>query len=148
LASLLSYPVDLFLDRQLIEAREGQAKEQTDPAVENHKGVAVGLLDCFARAIHGGGIRNSPMRGHGLARPDGTYFVGGLVTHGEDEIQLRRSGFCELIPILAAQAIHGQARDSKLIECLWPHEPRGMATRTVGFEAGRSFLIENRLSHD
>ena len=144
----MSYPVNLFLDRQLIEAREGQTKEQTDPAVENHEGVAEGLFDCFPRAIHSGGVGNAPMRGHGLARPDGTYFVGRLVTHGEDEIQLRRPGFCELILILAAQAIHRQARDSKLIECLWPHEPRGMATRTVGFEAGRSFLIENRLSHD
>src|SRR6202043_2808752 len=76
------------------------------------------------------------------------HFFRGLVAYGEDEIHLRRSWSCELIPILAAQAIHGQARDSKLIECLWPHEPRGMATRTVGFEAGRSFLIENRFSHD
>ncbi|PHJ93937.1 hypothetical protein VF09_37215 [Nostoc linckia z9] len=46
------------------------------------------------------------MGGHRLAGPDGAGFGSGVVADGEDEIELRRAGYCELVPVLRT----GEAR--------------------------------------
>ena len=77
-----------FWIASFVEARKGQAKEEADSAVENHESLAEGALDLLGRAFDRGGIGNAPVRGHGLAGPDGTHFLRGVVANGEDEIHL------------------------------------------------------------
>src|SRR6202035_3228793 len=56
------------------------------------------------------GVGDSPMRRHGLARPDGADFTGRVVADGENEIDQRRSRRRELIPALASKIIRWQIR--------------------------------------
>ena len=93
-------------------------------------------------------IGNAPMRRHRLARPDGTHLLGRVVADREHEIHLGRSGFCELIPVLAAQALRRKMSEFDLLERLGPNPPGGVAARTVGGERRLALAVEDRLGHD
>src|SRR5882762_8573271 len=80
--------VDFFLDRQFVETCERQAEEQTDAAFEEQVGIAKSAFDLLRSTLGQRGIGNTPMRGHGLAGPDGTHFQGRVVANGKDKIHL------------------------------------------------------------
>ena len=63
LISSRSDVVDIFLDGQLIQTGQRQAKKQTDPAIQSDESIAECLADGVLRAIDGGWIGNAPMRG-------------------------------------------------------------------------------------
>jgi hypothetical protein len=51
-----------------------------------------------------GGVRQAPMRGHRLPRPDRAHFRFGIVAKRKYEIEFRRFRARELRPVFAAQA--------------------------------------------
>ena len=53
-------------------------------------------------------IGHAPVCSQGLARPDRTDFVRGVVTDGENEIEIGSVRLCELVPALAAKTSAGQ----------------------------------------
>ena len=57
-------------------------------------------------------IRHAPMRGHRLPGPDRADFAGGVVAHGDHEIESRARRPAKLFPGLAAQAL-GRACGSR-----------------------------------
>src|SRR5262249_43186145 len=93
-------------------------------------------------------IGNAPMRGHGLARPDGTSLTGGIVTNGEDKIHARRGGVRGFFPAFAAQVRYRYVSGLQLPQCLRPHSSGWMAASTVGCEPRLSFVIQDGFGHD
>ena len=108
--------VDGFLDGQFIEADERETEEKADAVVEKQERFAKRTLDAFGWAFYRGGIGNAPVRGHGLAGPDGTDFARGVVANGENKIEFGRAGLRKFIPILAAQTGDRQASEFELPE--------------------------------
>src|SRR5882762_3975228 len=105
-------------------------------------------LDLLVRAFSLRGIGNAPMCRHWLSGPNGTHFLGGVVANGENEIHLRRSGLCELFPVLAAQAFHGQACQANQLESFRTHDSRRVASRAESCEKRPALTVENCLGHD
>jgi hypothetical protein len=56
------------------------------------------------------------MGGHGIARPNGAQFAGGLVADREDEIHHRRTGPREFMPAFAAQPVCRQMKPFERIQ--------------------------------
>lgn len=102
--------VDFFLDGQFVEAGKGQAQEKADSAVENHESFAEGTFDLILRTLDRRGVRNAPVRRHGLTRPYRTHFLRGVVANRENKVQSWRVRSCEFIPVLTPQASRGQFR--------------------------------------
>src|SRR6266850_2383782 len=71
-----------------------------------------------------------------------------VVADGENEIHLRRSGLCELLPVLAAQAFHGQACQANQLESFRTHDSRRVASRAESCEKRPALTVENCLGHD
>src|ERR1700675_1101577 len=88
------------------------------------------------------------MCGQRLPRPDWTHFFSRVIANRENKIHLRRSSFCEFVPVLAAQAVDGHLRQLKLFKRLWPYNSRGVASRTIGREAGLALMVQNGFGHD
>ena len=109
--------VDGFLDGQFIEAGERETEEKADAAVEKQERFAKRTLDAFGWSFNRGGIGNAPMRGHGLAGPDGADFTRGIIANGENKIEFGRAGFRKFVPTLAAQTSTRQACEFELLEC-------------------------------
>lgn len=93
-------PVDFFLDRQFVQARKRQTKQQAYPAVKNHKGIAESPFDLLWRSHYGGRIGNAPVCGHRLAGPNGTNFLRSVIADREDKIEVWCAWFGKLIPVL------------------------------------------------
>src|ERR1035441_6480449 len=72
----LSYVVQFRFQSKGIETGKREAEEETDAPVKRGKCATECSLDFFRCSPNGGGIRNTPMRGHRLARPEGTYQIG------------------------------------------------------------------------
>src|SRR5581483_520659 len=96
--------VEFALQGEPVHIGERQAEEQTDPAIEEQEGIAESLLHLLVRCLHGSRIGDTPVGGNRLARPNGTNFAGGVVTHREDKIHVWGAGLGKLLPALAAQA--------------------------------------------
>src|ERR1019366_10168298 len=96
-ASLLSNAIDLFLQRETIEGRQRKREKKTDAAIEKKKRFAKGALDFCWSSGDGSRIGNSPVRGHGLPRPQRAGLLGGVVADREDEVHLGRAGPPEFI---------------------------------------------------
>src|ERR1700693_119066 len=84
---------------------------------------------------------------HRLARPDRTYFSGGVVANGEHKIHLRRPWFPKFIPRFAAKALCGQTSNLELFQCFRPHQSRTMASGAISGEVGPTLTIEDSLGH-
>src|SRR6267143_677084 len=140
--------IDLFLYCKFVEARKRQAEEQADPSFEKQVSVTKSTFDLLGRAFSLRGIGNAPMCRHWLPGPNGTHFLGGVVANGENEIHLRRSVLCKLLPVLAAQAFHGQARQANQLESFSSHNSRRVASRAVSRKNRSPFAVENCLAHD
>ena len=103
--------IDFLLDREFVETGEGQTKEQANPALKHHEGIAKRAFYLLRRSLNTRGIGNTPVRGHRLAGSDGTNFLGSVVTDREYEIELRCAGLGEPVPVLASQAFDRQPRN-------------------------------------
>src|ERR1035437_1167928 len=94
----LSYFIDLFLKSEGVDGSERQAEKETDAPVESLKGLTERPVDLLRSSSHRSGIRNTPVRCHRLARPEGTHFVRGVVADREYKAEVRRVRFGELVP--------------------------------------------------
>src|SRR5688572_11744116 len=88
------------------------------------------------------------MSSHGLTRPDRAGLASRLVADGEDEIQVRRTRGCELIPWLATQTLGRNPVLSQQFECQWMNFPGGEAPCAVSGEMPASQLVQDALRHD
>jgi hypothetical protein len=140
--------IDFFLNRQLVETREGQREEEADSAVEHHEGIAKRLVDLFRRTGNSRGIGNTPMRGHWSAGPHGTNFVRSVVANREHKIDVRRPSFRELIPTFAAHALCWQARHLELLDRLGSHPSSRLTPRAVRGEIRPAFSVQDGLGHN
>ena len=127
---------------------ERQAQEELDaPAQDDERGP-----ECLPLLVVGADDRrrvfDSPARGHGLARPRGAALPRRLVADGEDEVQGRRAGGSELIPALAAEAVHRQLRLPERLERERVHLAPRMTPRRVGPELAAAELVHDRLGDD
>lgn len=94
----LSYLIEFFLKSECVDCREGQAEKEADTPVERLKGLAERAIDLLLRPNHCSGVRDSPMRCHGLARPKGTDLIRRVVADREYKAQVRRVRFREFVP--------------------------------------------------
>src|ERR1035438_7339210 len=148
-ASLLSNAIDLFLQRETIEGRQRKREKKTDAAIEKKKRFAKGALDfCWSSSGDGSGIGNSPVRGHGLARPQWAGFLGGIVADRKDEVHLGSARPPEFIPTLAAQGVGRNVGCLQLLQSFGTNRSRGMTSGAVGGECRPSSVVENRFGHD
>src|SRR5271157_4019567 len=147
-ASVLPDAIDFFFQRQAIERCQRKREKKTDPPVENEERVAKSAVDFGGVSLNGGRVGNSPVRGHGLSRPERTGFLGGIVANREDELHLGSARLPEFVPAFAAQARCGNASPRKLLQSFGTDHPRRTTSGTVGAESRLSFVVEDRLGHD
>ena len=105
--SLIPNLVYFSLDGKAVKPGERQTDEQTDPAIEGEKCIPVGFLYLLDRPLHGGGIGNTPVRGHRLAGPYRANLFGSVVTNRENEIERGSFRTSELLPAFAAETSGG-----------------------------------------
>src|SRR5277367_6223763 len=103
--SSLPDAVDFFLESECVQALHRQGEKKTDSAVQRHIRISESALHNFRFPNHSCRVWNAPVRRHRLTRPDRADFLGCVVAHREDEIEMRRCRFGKLIPVLAAKAI-------------------------------------------
>jgi hypothetical protein len=124
----------------LVEAGERKREEQIDTAFKVNESVVEGAGNFFGSALDGGGIGNAPMRGDGMAGPDGADFLGSVITDGDDEIKFGRIGLGEFIPGFAAQGEGGQSGGFHLTKRRGMGGAFGMAACAVGGEDGKTLF--------
>src|SRR5271157_3684522 len=147
-ASVLPDAIDFFFQRQAIERCQRKREKKTDPPVENEERVAKSAVDFGGVSVNGGRVGNSPVRGHGLSRPQWTGFLGGIVANREDKMQVGSAGARKFIPTLTAQAGRRYASFLNLLQRFGTNRPRGMTPGAVGREGRLALVVEDRLGHD
>ena len=140
--------VEALLDGEGVERSQRQGQQQGDAAIQGGEGLRVGAVDFLRGAANGGGIGHSPMRGDGLAGPDGADFFGRVIADGKDEVEMGRAGLGKLVPGLAAQAFHAETGGGDLAQSFGANGSGGMTAGAVGGEGGRSFAVEDRFRQD
>src|SRR3977135_2854328 len=96
--------IHFFFQRKAIDRCQRQSEKETYSPIENKKRLAEGAFNRRGVSMNRGGIGHSPMRGHGMSRPDRASFLGSVVANREDEVHLGSAGAREFVPALAAQA--------------------------------------------
>jgi hypothetical protein len=67
--------VDFLLQGERVEHRERKTEKQADASVEHGESLTKSMLDHFWRSLEGGGVGDTRMRRHGLAKPQRTDLV-------------------------------------------------------------------------
>src|SRR5690349_11405069 len=106
--------VDFPLQSKPVYRGMGKAKELADSPIQKEKRFTERPLYLFRGALDRCRIRNTPMRRHRLARPQGTHFFGGVVANRKNKVHLWGIGPRELIPTFAAETTGWDVRDLKL----------------------------------
>src|ERR1035438_3294532 len=96
-ASLLSDTIYFFFQREAIQCRQRKRKKKTDAPVKNKKRFAKGAVDFGGVSVNRGWVGHSPVRCHGLSRPQRARFLGGVVANREDEMQIGSAGAPERV---------------------------------------------------
>ncbi len=104
-------PVDFLLDRQFVKTGEGKVQKKGDSPFENHERIAECTFNLLGSSDNCCWIGNTPMRSHGLTRPNRADFFRCVVADGEHKIQARRARPCKLVPVLATQIFGRQSSD-------------------------------------
>jgi hypothetical protein len=78
-----------FFNGKPVEAGGRKAQEQADSAFEHEESISKGARHLLIAALHRRGIRHSSMRSHGLAGPNGTDFLGCLITDRRNKTKLQ-----------------------------------------------------------
>src|SRR5258707_15876189 len=81
--------VDFLLQGERIERRERKTEKQADASVEHSESLTKSMLDLFWRPLDGGGVGDTPMRRHGLPKPQRTDLIRCVIADCEDEIKRR-----------------------------------------------------------
>src|SRR5260370_6241123 len=131
-----------------MQGGEGEGEKETDWPGKNKKRLTKGAFDFGGVSVNGGRIGNSPVRGHGVSRPDRAGFLGGVVANGEDEVQLGSAGARKFVPAFTAQAGRGDASFLKLLQRFGTNRPRAMTSGAVGGEDWLSFVVDDRFPPD
>src|SRR5215471_15540533 len=92
--------VDIALDRHAVELVDRQRDKQLNAVFESDIGVAEGTPLLGVRALHRGGIGDTPMGGHRVPRPDRTNLAGSLIADGENEVQRWRARLANSFQLL------------------------------------------------
>src|SRR5450631_2755393 len=148
LRSLPADVVDFLLEREPVEGREREAQEEADSSIQQKESFTESLLHLLFGSLHGGGIGDTPVGGHRLARPHRADFVRCIVTNGENEIEPGGVRLGELFPALTAQASRGQVSHFQLPQSLGADCSRGMAPGAVRGEIRLALLIRDGFGHD
>jgi hypothetical protein len=111
-------------------------------------GILEGKTDLRRSARCGGRIRNTPMRRHGLTRPDRTRLSRRVVANGKDEIERRRAGTGELAPCLGTQSRCVVAEATQELDGFRMDPPLRLAAGAEGIEFSRTDLVQDGLGHD
>src|SRR5438874_10395715 len=86
------------------------------------------------------------MRSHGLAGPNGAYFLCSVIANREYKIKMRCARLCKFIPALAAQPFGRQPRPLQYLDRLRPNLPCWMATCAERGEIWRASRSEEHTS--
>jgi hypothetical protein len=140
--------IDFFLDCQFVETCKRQIEEKTDAAFKQQVGIPKSTFDLLRSTLGQRGIGNTPMRGHGLAGPDGTGFLRRVVANGKDKIHFGRCGLGELFPAFAAQAFRRQVRHFNQLQRFGAHHSRRVTSGAKSGENRLAFAVENGFGHD
>jgi hypothetical protein len=108
--------VDFLLQGERVERRERKTEKQADVSVEHGERLTKSMLDLFWPSLDGGGVGDSPMRRHGLPRPQRTDLVRCVIADCEDEIKRGGIRLREFIPGLAREVLSAQTRVLDLAE--------------------------------
>lgn len=141
-------PIDLSFGRHAVESGQREAHEELNATVEMQVGVTKGTFYLIRRSGYRCRIRDSPMGGHRMAGPDRADFVRCVVADGEDEIHVRRVGFCELIPGFATSVTGWNPDAFELFDGARIHLAGRMAAGAECVEAALSALVERCFGHD
>src|SRR5579859_5231992 len=95
--------VDLFFKRELINRRQRQRKKQTYSAIENGEGLTKSTIHLLLWTLDGRWVRHSPMRRHRLTDPHRAGFLGRVITHRKNKVELRGARSRKFVPALAPQ---------------------------------------------
>ena len=132
----------------MYRASRAEDREQPDASVEHSESLTKSMLDLFWRSLKGGGVGDSPMRRHGLTRPQRTHLVRCVITDCEDEIERGGIGLRKLLPGLAPEVLSAQTRVLDLAEGLGPNRTGRVTSGTVGGEGRHPFAVHDGLGHD
>src|SRR6266478_8749475 len=101
--------IHFLFQRESTDGRQRKSQKKTDAPLENKKRVAEGALDFSGVSVNRGRIGNSPVRGHGLSRPDRACLFSSTVANREDEVQLGSARTRKFLPAFTAQSGSGNA---------------------------------------
>ena len=121
----LAYVVEFLLQREPVQAGQGQTKEQADSAIEHEEGIAIGAFHVCGTALNCSRVRNAPMSRDRLARPHGAYFVRGVIADRNYEVELWRIRRGEFLPRLAASSWVENVHRFQLAQCFGTTTPLG-----------------------
>jgi hypothetical protein len=105
----------LFL-RHLCEALERQFRQELNPSSKGPTRVLVRAALRGIVALYGGRVSNAPVRGRRMPRPHRAGFRRGAITHGDDEINLRRVRLREFVPTLATKRSRVEALSAEYFQ--------------------------------
>ena len=126
----------------------GRLRNKVNSAAEGDERVAKGAADFFGRAGDSGGVRNAPVRGHGLAGPDGADFFRGVIADGENKIHSRRVGLRKFFPAFAARSFGGKVRGAGAALGLGAHGAGRKTSGAVRGEMRVTLTVEDCFGHD
>src|SRR5271170_6145255 len=129
------------LQRHAIKRVDLQTRKESYSSFKLFECLAEGKRLLGVSTFNRRGVFDSPVRCHRLAGPDGTHFAGGVVAHGKNKIDWRRSGRRELVPALAAKAFGPQIHALEEIERQPMHLTLWEASCTEGAELALAPMI-------
>jgi hypothetical protein len=151
LLSALSFAANsiyFFFQRKTVKRFQREREEETDSPVENKKCLAEGSLNLNRASSDGSGVGNTPVRGHGLARPQRTGLLGRIVANCKNEVHRWGAGTRKFIPTLASQTLNRYMSRLELLQSFGPNRGRWMTSGTVGGEPIADFVVQNGFGHD
>jgi hypothetical protein len=85
---------------------------------------------------------------HGLTRPNGANFFGGIVTNSEDKIEPGRAWFCKFVPTFTAGVDLRHTSNFQLPDGSRSNHARRLASGTEGCKHRPAFEVQKRFRHD
>src|SRR3984893_7502613 len=136
------------LQRHGIERLDRKTRKELDSRFKLLKRPAERKRFLGIAALGGRGVRNPPVCGHGLSRPDRADFTGCVVANRKDKINGRRPRRGELIPALAAKILRRQIHALEDLDRHWMHLALGEASRTEAVKLAAPPVIDQRFRKD
>ncbi len=106
--------VEFLLESEPIDCSKWKGEEKADSAIEEEEGVAESLLYLLGCARDRRRIGNTPVCRYRLTWPHRANLFHGVVTNGEDKVELGSVGFRKFVPTLAPEIVRRNVCDLKL----------------------------------